>query len=61
MFLYKLKAEYSESDVQKEETSWFTVTQALTENLYYPTVDLIQLNLLKPSMPVGGWIVYPKS
>jgi len=42
--LHKLEEEYSKSDFQKENTFWSNVTRAVTENLYYPSLDLIKLN-----------------
>ena len=60
-YLYKLEEEYPKSDFQKESTFWSNVTGAMTENLYYPSPDLIKLNLhTKKPAPAAGWIMPPK-
>ena len=60
-YLYKLEEEYPKSDFQKESTFWSNVTGAMTENLYYPSPDLIKLNLhTKNPAPAAGWIMPPK-
>ena len=58
--LHKLEEEYSKSDFQKENTFWSNVTRAVTQNLYYPLLDLIKLNLQKESVPAVGWIAPSK-